>query len=35
MQITSYNPHLGLLDPSTVGMNTEQFTRHVARPTSL
>src|SRR5580693_730989 len=35
VQITSYNLHLGLLGPSAVGANTEQFTRAVARPASL
>src|ERR1700740_776627 len=35
VQITSYNSHLGLLRSEHCRVNTEQFTRAVARPTSL
>src|SRR5271167_3110968 len=35
MQITSYNPHLGLLRSELCRANTEQSTRAVARPVSL
>src|SRR5690349_1322214 len=35
VQITSYNPHLGLLRSELCRVNTEQSTRAVARPASL
>src|SRR5438034_2203353 len=35
VQITSYNSHLGLLRSEHCRVNTEQFTRAVARPASL
>src|SRR5215471_11752780 len=35
VQITSYNPHLGLLRSEHCRANTAHFTRVVARPTSL
>src|ERR1700722_3381691 len=35
VQITSYNLHLGLLRSEHCRVNTEQFTRAVARPASL
>src|ERR1700722_16032483 len=35
VQITSYNPHLGLLRSERCRVNTEQSTRAVARPASL
>src|SRR5271170_8319028 len=35
VQITSYNPHLGLLRSELCWVNTEQSTRAVARPASL
>src|SRR5271169_4398524 len=35
VQITSYNPHLGLLRSELCRANTEQSTRAVARPASL
>jgi hypothetical protein len=35
VQITSYNSHSASFGPSTDRVNTEQFTRAVARPTSL
>src|SRR5215472_9903055 len=35
VQITSYNSHLGLLRSELCGVNTEQSTRAVVRPTSL
>src|SRR4029077_14164348 len=35
MQVTSYNSHLGLLRSVHCRVNTEQFTRAVARPASL
>jgi len=35
VQITSYNPHLGLLRSEHCRVNTAQFTRAVGRPASL
>src|SRR3954467_6797527 len=35
VQITTYNPHLGLLRPERCEVDTAQSTRAVARPTSL